>query len=131
MRPFSLVIRADEQEKLDSNSTVVVNGQNVTRELDIDFYLGIYGGNLKTPTLAQRACCTACHLELRRRSCFSGFPGLTLATIFFGFIRNLFLFTVLVRCAQSLHNRMFKALLGTPVRFFDINPIGKLVTIDY
>lgn len=49
MRPFSLVIRADEQEKLDSNSTVIVNGRNVTRELDINFYLGIYGGNLKTP----------------------------------------------------------------------------------
>lgn len=68
--------------------------------------------------------------EIKETTLFSGFPGLTLATIFFGFIRNLFLFSVLVKCAQSLHNRMFKALLGTPVRFFDINPIGELVVGD-
>lgn len=53
------------------------------------------------------------------------FLGLTLATIVFGFIRNMFLFNVLVRCAQSLHDRMFTSILRTPVRFFDINPIGK------
>lgn len=50
---------------------------------------------------------------------------MTAATIIFGFARNLFLFNVLVKCAQSLHNRMFNAILRTPVRFFDINPIGE------
>uniref|UniRef100_A0A669CSF3 Cystic fibrosis transmembrane conductance regulator n=1 Tax=Oreochromis niloticus TaxID=8128 RepID=A0A669CSF3_ORENI len=72
------------------------NGLNVTKELDMDFYLGIYG-------------------------------GLTAATIIFGFGRNLLLFSVLVRCSQSLHNRMFSAILQTPVRFFDINPIGRVL----
>lgn len=53
------------------------------------------------------------------------FPGLTAATIIFGFARNLVLFSVLVRCAQSLHDHMFSAILQTPVRFFDVNPIGE------
>uniref|UniRef100_A0AAQ5ZVN4 Cystic fibrosis transmembrane conductance regulator n=1 Tax=Amphiprion ocellaris TaxID=80972 RepID=A0AAQ5ZVN4_AMPOC len=54
-------------------------------------------------------------------------PGLTGATIIFGFMRNLVLFNVLVRCAQSLHNGMFNTILRTPVRFFDINPIGRIL----
>uniref|UniRef100_A0AAQ5ZIP6 Cystic fibrosis transmembrane conductance regulator n=1 Tax=Amphiprion ocellaris TaxID=80972 RepID=A0AAQ5ZIP6_AMPOC len=53
--------------------------------------------------------------------------GLTGATIIFGFMRNLVLFNVLVRCAQSLHNGMFNTILRTPVRFFDINPIGRIL----
>uniref|UniRef100_A0A3Q3JJ45 Cystic fibrosis transmembrane conductance regulator n=1 Tax=Monopterus albus TaxID=43700 RepID=A0A3Q3JJ45_MONAL len=83
-------------EKIDANSTMIENGQNITKELNIDFYLGVYG-------------------------------GLTAATIIFGFIRNLLLFHVLVRCAQSLHDRMFSTILRTPVRFFDINPAGRVL----
>ncbi|XP_070786421.1 ATP-binding cassette sub-family C member 4-like isoform X1 [Enoplosus armatus] len=99
MQDWWLAYWADEQEKLNAlnaNGTAVQNGQNVTAELNTDFYLGVYG-------------------------------GLTGATIIFGFIRNLALFHVLVRCAQSLHNRMFTAILRTPVRFFDINPIGRVL----
>uniref|UniRef100_H3CYA8 Cystic fibrosis transmembrane conductance regulator n=1 Tax=Tetraodon nigroviridis TaxID=99883 RepID=H3CYA8_TETNG len=55
------------------------------------------------------------------------YGGLTLATIVFGFIRNMFLFNVLVKCAQSLHDSMFKAILRTPVLFFDVNPIGRIL----
>ncbi|XP_022602217.1 LOW QUALITY PROTEIN: multidrug resistance-associated protein 4-like [Seriola dumerili] len=96
MQDWWLAYWADEQEKLNANSTITQEGVNVTRELNTDFYLGVYG-------------------------------GLTAATIIFGFIRNLVLFNVLVRCAQSLHNRMFTAILRTPVRFFDINPIGRVL----
>uniref|UniRef100_A0A672ZTL0 Cystic fibrosis transmembrane conductance regulator n=1 Tax=Sphaeramia orbicularis TaxID=375764 RepID=A0A672ZTL0_9TELE len=87
---------AEEQDKLNVNGTIIENGLNVTKELDLDFFLGIYA-------------------------------GLTAATIIFGFMRNLFLFNVLVRCAQALHNRMFNSILRTPVRFFDINPIGRIL----
>uniref|UniRef100_A0A3B3HI51 Cystic fibrosis transmembrane conductance regulator n=1 Tax=Oryzias latipes TaxID=8090 RepID=A0A3B3HI51_ORYLA len=55
------------------------------------------------------------------------YAGLTASTIIFGFMRNLLLFNVLVRCAQALHNRMFNSILKTPVRFFDINPIGRVL----
>uniref|UniRef100_A0A8D0B2H0 Multidrug resistance-associated protein 4 n=1 Tax=Sander lucioperca TaxID=283035 RepID=A0A8D0B2H0_SANLU len=55
------------------------------------------------------------------------FTGLTAAVIFFGFFRNIVLFHVLVRSAQTLHNRMFNSILKTPVHFFDVNPIGRVL----
>lgn len=100
MQDWWLAYWADEQEQLDYNSTnSTLNGTqngNHNRTLDLNFYLGIYG-------------------------------GLTLATIIFGFFRNFLMFHVLVRAAQTLHNRMFQAILCTPVRFFDINPIGRVL----
>ncbi|CAK6978679.1 ATP-binding cassette sub-family C member 4-like isoform X1 [Scomber scombrus] len=55
------------------------------------------------------------------------YGGLTAATVIFGFFRNMLLFNVLVRCAQVLHNRMFNSILRTHVRFFDVNPIGRVL----
>lgn len=55
------------------------------------------------------------------------YAGLTMATILFGFLRSLVYFNVLVRSAQTLHNRMFNAILRAPVRFFDIHPIGRIL----
>ncbi|KAG5833705.1 hypothetical protein ANANG_G00278690 [Anguilla anguilla] len=55
------------------------------------------------------------------------YGGLTVATIIFGFLRSLLFFNVLVRSAQSLHNRMFQSILRTPIRFFDVNPIGRIL----
>lgn len=51
--------------------------------------------------------------------------GLTVATILFGIIRSLLVFQVLVNSGQTLHNKMFQAILKAPVLFFDRNPIGK------
>lgn len=51
--------------------------------------------------------------------------GLTAAAMVFGYARSLVIFHVLVRSAQTLHNSMFSAVIRTPVRFFDINPIGE------
>ncbi|KAM9830036.1 ATP-binding cassette sub-family C member 4 isoform 1-T1 [Syngnathus typhle] len=87
---------AEEQRKLDTNSTMEHNVTKVNKELDLGFYLGIYG-------------------------------GLTAATIIFGFVRTLLMFNVLVRSTQALHDKMFSAILRTPVRFFDINPIGRVL----
>jgi hypothetical protein len=40
-----VIDRAGKQEKLNVNGTVTVqNGVNVTEELNLDFYLGIYAG---------------------------------------------------------------------------------------
>ncbi|XP_033471879.1 ATP-binding cassette sub-family C member 4 [Epinephelus lanceolatus] len=65
--------------------------------------------------------------ELDRDFYLGVYGALTAATIIFGFIRNISLFHVLVRCTQTLHNRMFNAILRTHVRFFDINPIGRVL----
>nr|XP_046179705.1 ATP-binding cassette sub-family C member 4-like [Oncorhynchus gorbuscha] len=97
LQDWWLAYWAGKQEKLNVNGTVTVqNGVNVTEELNLDFYLGIYA-------------------------------GLTGATLIFGFARSLLMFNVLVKAAQSLHNRMFNSILRTPVRFFDINPIGRVL----
>ncbi|MGH0118924.1 UNVERIFIED_CONTAM: hypothetical protein FKN15_054918 [Acipenser sinensis] len=55
------------------------------------------------------------------------YAGLTVVTVIFGFIRSLLLLKVLVNSAQTLHNQMFQSILRTPVRFFDINPIGRIL----
>ncbi|KAJ8012699.1 hypothetical protein DPEC_G00045600 [Dallia pectoralis] len=55
------------------------------------------------------------------------YAGLTGTTIVFGFLRSLLFFNVLVSSAQSLHNRMFAAILRSPVRFFDVSPIGRIL----
>uniref|UniRef100_A0A8C5B493 Multidrug resistance-associated protein 4-like n=1 Tax=Gadus morhua TaxID=8049 RepID=A0A8C5B493_GADMO len=52
---------------------------------------------------------------------------LTAASVALGFVRSLVFFNVLVRSAQSLHNAMFTAMLRSPVRFFDLNPIGRIL----
>lgn len=52
-------------------------------------------------------------------------PGLTGASVVFGYIRSLLIFYVLVRSAQTLHNSMFSAIIRTPIHFFDVNPIGE------
>ncbi|XP_060888303.1 ATP-binding cassette sub-family C member 4-like [Labrus mixtus] len=55
------------------------------------------------------------------------YAGLTAAAVAFGYARSLLIFYVLVRSAQTLHNSMFNAIIRTPVRFFDINPIGRIL----
>uniref|UniRef100_A0A3Q3XP58 ATP-binding cassette, sub-family C (CFTR/MRP), member 4 n=1 Tax=Mola mola TaxID=94237 RepID=A0A3Q3XP58_MOLML len=55
------------------------------------------------------------------------YAGLTATSVAFGFLRCLLFFIVLVSSAQNLHDSMFKAILRTPVQFFDINPIGRIL----
>ncbi|XP_067315095.1 ATP-binding cassette sub-family C member 4-like isoform X2 [Pseudorasbora parva] len=55
------------------------------------------------------------------------YAGLTGATIIFELMRSLIMFNALVRSAETLHSRMFNSILRTPVRFFDINPIGRIL----
>ncbi|KAI4886639.1 hypothetical protein NFI96_012768 [Prochilodus magdalenae] len=104
LQDWWLAYWASEQDKLDmlQANLTFTNGinsslnQNVTQQLPLDFYLGIYS-------------------------------GLTVATLIFGFMRSLMMFNALVLSAQTLHNRMFNSILRTPVRFFDINPIGRIL----
>ncbi|KAM3608366.1 uncharacterized protein V6R79_023940 [Siganus canaliculatus] len=55
------------------------------------------------------------------------YAGLTATSVVFGFVRSLLFFNILVSSAQTLHNRMFNAILRTPVHFFDVNPIGRIL----
>lgn len=62
---------------------------------------------------------------------FQLFAGLTATPVVFGFLRSLLFFHVLVRSAQNLHDSMFSAILRTPVRFFDVNPIGECLPLFF
>ncbi|XP_061642245.1 ATP-binding cassette sub-family C member 4-like isoform X2 [Phyllopteryx taeniolatus] len=55
------------------------------------------------------------------------YSGLTAAAVVFGFARCLVIFHGLVKSTQTLHNRMFNAVLRTQVHFFDVNPIGRIL----
>ncbi|XP_074483904.1 ATP-binding cassette sub-family C member 4-like [Sebastes fasciatus] len=55
------------------------------------------------------------------------YSGLTAAAVVFGYARCLVIMHGLVRAGQALHNSMFSAVLRTPVRFFDVNPIGRIL----
>uniref|UniRef100_A0A8C8DRS1 ATP binding cassette subfamily C member 4 (PEL blood group) n=1 Tax=Oryzias sinensis TaxID=183150 RepID=A0A8C8DRS1_9TELE len=48
-------------------------------------------------------------------------------SVVFGFLRTLVFFNVLVSSAQKLHNSMFNAIIRTSLRFFDANPIGRIL----
>ncbi|XP_055069172.2 ATP-binding cassette sub-family C member 4 isoform X1 [Misgurnus anguillicaudatus] len=97
---------ASEQEKLDrpfiNDTSININSTNIT---DI--------GSQKP--------------ELDLNFYLGIYAGLTVATIIFGFMRCLYMFHSLVCSAQTLHSRMFNCILRTPVRFFDINPIGRIL----
>uniref|UniRef100_A0A3P9HVL2 Multidrug resistance-associated protein 4 n=1 Tax=Oryzias latipes TaxID=8090 RepID=A0A3P9HVL2_ORYLA len=55
------------------------------------------------------------------------YAGLTATSVVFGFLRTLVFFNVLVSSAQKLHNSMFNAIIRTSFRFFDANPIGRIL----
>ncbi|KAG8004595.1 Multidrug resistance-associated protein 4 [Nibea albiflora] len=55
------------------------------------------------------------------------YSGLTVAAVVFGYARSFAVFYGLVRSAQNLHNSMFSAIIRTPVRFFDVNPVGEIL----
>ncbi|XP_070711624.1 ATP-binding cassette sub-family C member 4-like [Pempheris klunzingeri] len=69
----------------------------------------------------------ATHCDRELTFYISIYSGLTAAAVVFGFARSLVIFHGLVRSAQTLHNSMFSAVIRTPVRFFDINPIGRIL----
>nr|XP_020732967.1 multidrug resistance-associated protein 4-like [Odocoileus virginianus texanus] len=52
---------------------------------------------------------------------------LTEGTILFGITRSLLIFYVLVNSSQTLHNKMLESIFRAPMRFFDRNPIGRIL----
>ncbi|XP_008326492.1 multidrug resistance-associated protein 4 isoform X3 [Cynoglossus semilaevis] len=55
------------------------------------------------------------------------YAGLTGASVVFSFLRAMLFFNILVTSSQRLHNSMFNAIVRTPMQFFDINPIGRIL----
>ncbi|XP_077987383.1 ATP-binding cassette sub-family C member 4-like [Glandiceps talaboti] len=45
----------------------------------------------------------------------------------FALVRAISLFRVCVNASKNLHNRMFAAIVRTPIYFFDTNPVGRIL----
>ena len=52
------------------------------------------------------------------------YAGIVGSTVFFVFSRTIFSFLISLTASRRLHNQMFKAILRSPVLFFDTNPVG-------
>ncbi|KAK3096011.1 hypothetical protein FSP39_021917 [Pinctada imbricata] len=55
------------------------------------------------------------------------FSGIIGGVFLFGLLRALMFFKVAVDASMHLHNSMFHKILRTPVRFFDTNPVGRVL----
>ena len=62
------------------------------------------------------------------RSRYYGIYCLLLATCYvLGTLRTFTFYHLCMNASRSLHKRMIRSVLATPVRFFDLNPIGRLM----
>ncbi|XP_057311415.1 ATP-binding cassette sub-family C member 4-like isoform X1 [Hydractinia symbiolongicarpus] len=55
------------------------------------------------------------------------FASLVAACVLMVFFRTTYFYATLVKCSRKLHNLMFKAVLKTPIYFFDTNPVGQIL----
>lgn len=52
------------------------------------------------------------------------YAGITIANVILNMGRVAFMYVILIKASNALHNGMLASVLGLPIRFFDINPIG-------
>lgn len=55
------------------------------------------------------------------------YTGLVLSIFVVGITRSLLFYVLCIRNSQSLHDRSFRALIRTSMRFFDTNPSGRIL----
>ncbi|CAF0904325.1 unnamed protein product, partial [Didymodactylos carnosus] len=53
--------------------------------------------------------------------------GLSLATLLISLVRSIFFFQLLLNSSTVLHNQMFKGVLYSSLRFYESNPIGRVL----
>ncbi|XP_015596918.1 multidrug resistance-associated protein 4 isoform X2 [Cephus cinctus] len=55
------------------------------------------------------------------------YTGIVIAIFFVGITRSISFYTLCMRCSQKLHDSMFRSLIRTSMRFFDVNPSGRIL----
>lgn len=55
------------------------------------------------------------------------YSGIILLSIIVLVTRSIYYFKVAMTSSKNLHNRMFSSLLQAPMRFFNINPTGRIL----
>ena len=66
-----------------------------------------------------------CEYDLTTRQRIAIFGGIVISAIVLSFLRGYLYLFVVIRASRRLHNKMFAAILQTPVHFFDTNPVGE------
>lgn len=64
---------------------------------------------------------------LTTESCLYIYGIFIVAVIFMTIIRGWMFFNLCMRASKALHNRMFASLMRTAMRFFDVNPSGRIL----
>lgn len=65
--------------------------------------------------------------SLTTESCLYIYALFIVAVIFMTCIRGWMFFNLCMRASKNLHNRMFASLMRTAMRFFDLNPSGRIL----
>lgn len=52
---------------------------------------------------------------------------LLIVIVFLGFAKNAYLMSLCMRSSRNLHNTIFNNLCRAPMRFFDKNPVGRIL----
>lgn len=55
------------------------------------------------------------------------YTGIIAAVFIFGLFRALMFFKVAVDASMNMHNKMFNSILRSPMSFFDLNPVGRIL----
>ena len=53
--------------------------------------------------------------------------GLIASAVVLTILKVSLFFTLAIRSSKNLHNSMFGSVLGTRIRFFDLNPLGRVI----
>eukprot|EP00002_Diphylleia_rotans_P023662 TRINITY_DN4654_c0_g1_i15.p1 TRINITY_DN4654_c0_g1~~TRINITY_DN4654_c0_g1_i15.p1 ORF type:complete len:1232 (+),score=276.19 TRINITY_DN4654_c0_g1_i15:43-3738(+) len=55
------------------------------------------------------------------------YAGISGVSMVFTFLRNLMLVFACLSASRAMHNRMLRRIVGAPVSFFDVTPIGRII----
>uniref|UniRef100_A0A3P8VQU0 Multidrug resistance-associated protein 4-like n=1 Tax=Cynoglossus semilaevis TaxID=244447 RepID=A0A3P8VQU0_CYNSE len=126
------VCAAGEETRVDGDVSSRIYLKYFTADTNILFLMFIVLLSIIAEVNSQTfLCACSCMMWPRLGACLSGLGlyciCLTAAAVVLGYARSLLICHGLVRSSQKLHNSMFKAILHTPVSFFDANPIGRIL----
>ena len=68
----------------------------------------------------------SCHLSRTQR--LEIYAGITIINVIINLGRVAFVYAILIEASRVLHNEVLASVLAFPIRFFDINPIGNIIS---
>ncbi|XP_048004907.1 ATP-binding cassette sub-family C member 4-like [Leguminivora glycinivorella] len=64
---------------------------------------------------------------LSRYNCIYIYTGMVVALVVISLLRSFMFFSMAMRASTRLHNKMFSAITRAPMRFFHVNPSGRIL----